>query len=1096
MNRKTTVTLLSPLLGLALVSPGLSAQTATATPAPSESEEVVRMSPFEVKVEDRGYYAPNTMSGTRLNSKIEDLASSVTVVTKQQMSDFAMLNIDDIFLYEANTEGMGTYTDFTFDNGGSPIDITVENPTRANRVRGVGPANISLGNVEMSGRVPIDPINIDAVEISRGPNSTVFGVGNAAGTVNMQPASANTSRDRSEAQFRVDSWGGYRTSLDLNRVLMKNKLAVRGSAVYHHEGFDRKPSGTDTTRLNAMVNYRPFKYTKLNASYAYYHLTGNRPNNTMPRDTVTGWRKAGSPTWDPITATAKINGVPVPGTWTATSLPPYFSNADYRAYRQSVLFVDQQGLGYWGPYRTTSTTTPDIPDQNIFVVDSVTEPLRAGQPLFSGEPTVMGKDLYDWSRINLSAVNSEDVTARTTSVQLEQFFLDTPRQQLGLQAGYFLEDTDSYTEHIIGQRGSAGTTGFLYVDVNERMVDGSPNPYFLRPFIGIFGLKSRIDNPLSRETSRLQLAYRLDLRRESNLLRWLGMHQVSLYGEHKDAKSRQISYRDNIVSKLPWHPASLVSGDWPPYYTEPAIHQSYVRYYVGDNVGQNVDYAPTQFEYGTYNYRWGNGVTGVFVNEQAELGQAIGASPTGGPSGGNNNSRNVLKTKGAVLQSHLLGDRLVTTFGVRKDLTYAKVGAPLRIITGGPNAIEMDRESWKKWATGEWLGNEGETRTAGVVVRPVPWLSLYANKSDSFVPAAFAIDLQLQPVPNPEGTGEDYGFALNLFEGKFVMRVNRYKTEQINARSSANRTTAQRVRQIDLQAVGFRTNLLFNLIDKAYSWVDSAAATQGKTLTTAERDAQVTAITGLEQRFLDSNATDSGFAHSRLTETGDIVAKGTEIEINYNPSVYWRSKLNVTEQQSIDARLSPVVVDWINERMPYWTSIIDPDIGRPWFTERYGNQQSATEWLAVEQAKIKIANSMEGKSRPQIRRYRANLSTSYSLAGMTDHRIMKRLTVGTGLRWEDKGAIGYYGVQSLPAVITDLDPNRPIYDKSHLYVDAFVGYRTKLFSDKVDATFQLNVRNLQESGRLQTIAAYPDGTPSGLRIIDPRQFIFTVTFNL
>ena len=45
-----------------------------------------------------------------------------------------------------------------------------------------------------------------------------------------------------------------------------------------------------------------------------------------------------------------------------------------------------------------------------------------------------------------------------------------------------------------------------------------------------------------------------------------------------------------------------------------------------------------------------------------------------------------------------------------------------------------------------------------------------------------------------------------------------------------------------------------------------------------------------------------------------------------------------------------------------------------------------------------------------------------------------------------------------------LDPNRPIYSPAETYVDLFVSYRTKLFRDKVGATFQLNVRNVGESG--------------------------------
>jgi len=138
----------------------------------------------------------------------------------------------------------------------------------------------------------------------------------------------------------------------------------------------------------------------------------------------------------------------------------------------------------------------------------------------------------------------------------------------------------------------------------------------------------------------------------------------------------------------------------------------------------------------------------------------------------------------------------------------------------------------------------------------------------------------------------------------------------------------------------------------------------------------------------------------------------------------------------------------------------------------------------------------QGKSRPQIRKYRFNLSTSYRLAGLgMDREWIKRFTVGGALRWEDKGAIGYYGVEQLPAVITALDPNRPAYDKARTYVDLFTSYRLKVFS-KFSTTLQLNVRNVQENGRLQPISVFPDGTPNAYRIVDPRQFILSATFEL
>lgn len=1061
--------------------------SAPRTPTPAETataanEGPIVISPFEVRSEGRGYYASSTMSGTRLNSKVEDLASSITVVTKEQMSDFAMLDINDVFLYEASTEGTGTYTEFSIDRNGSPVDGTSLNPNGANRVRGVGPANISFGNFETSGRVPIDPINIDAVEISRGPNSTVFGLGNAAGTVNMQPASANLTRERSTLSARVDSYEGYRTSLDLNRILKPGVLAVRGSAVYQHDGYVRKPSGTDTIRLNGMIRYQPFKYTSLTASHSYYHLEGTRANVTMPRDAVTGWRKAGSPTWDPVTSTAKINGVPVAGRFTATSLPPFFSNANFRTL--STLFIDNGTVGFWSPSRTTSSNNPNVGNQNIVLVNSVPEPVRASQPLFSGDPSVDSKELYDYSSVNLAGMNHNEDRTLTTHVQLEQIFFDTPRHLLAVQAGYFREASARHQRTLLGTPGSSGATGFLHVDVNERMIDGSPNPYFLRPFIGIFNVKAHRDNPITRETARLQLAYRLDLRKEKNILRWLGLQQVSAYGEYKDSKSQSTIYRDTINSSHSWYPrpATVQTGS---AFNPPNVARVYYRYYVGDAAGQNVDYAPRDFSPGTYPFRWGNGATGEFVTEEAQLGAGYWFGSVNGW------SRSLLKTTGVVLQSHFLKDRVVTTFGLRKDRTFNHRAAK-PIYNFGPDGIVIDEGSLHVLDDDGWVRNQGPTKTAGVVLKPKPWFHLHYNQSDSFQPAGLAVGLFLNRLPNPTGEGKDYGFSVNLLGGKLIARVNRYETTQFNSRNGSMRTLGQRVRGID-----FDTNYApTGLVVQARGWVTNAAAAQGITLSEDEINQRISEVTKLEPSYF-TRPESLGEQNSLVAETADVTAKGTELELHYNPSRFWTVKLNATETQSIDSNLSPGVVNWIAQRLPVWESIIDPEIGRPWFTERYDNRNSAAQFLQSSViAPLRIATATEGKSRPQIRKYRANLSTSYRLAGLSENPLLKRFSVGGALRWEDKGAIGYYGLQQLPDIITELDPNRPIYDKAHLYGDFFVAYRTRVFSDKVSATFQLNVRNIQESGRLQPISAYPDGTPNGYRIVDPRQFILTATFDL
>jgi len=58
-------------------------------PARAGGGEVVMLTPFEVSHSGDGYSATGTTSGTRLNTWLHDVAASISVVTKQQIQDFA-----------------------------------------------------------------------------------------------------------------------------------------------------------------------------------------------------------------------------------------------------------------------------------------------------------------------------------------------------------------------------------------------------------------------------------------------------------------------------------------------------------------------------------------------------------------------------------------------------------------------------------------------------------------------------------------------------------------------------------------------------------------------------------------------------------------------------------------------------------------------------------------------------------------------------------------------------------------------------------------------------------------------------------------------
>ena len=1121
----------------------------TASSKPADDEAVV-LSPFEVTTNNKGYYSANTMSGTRFNTKLDDLASSITIMTKEQMSDFAMLDMNDIFLYVGGTEGTGTYTDYSLDRNGSIGDNVQSNPTQANRIRGIAPANISLGNIETMGRVPIDPITVDSIEVSRGPNANVFGLGNPSGTVNQVPASANLTRDRVAVEGRGDSEGGYRSSLDVNQVLMKGKLAVRASGVFQHDGFERKPSGVDTERYNGMIKYQPFKYTTISGSMFYYHAYGNRPNAIPPRDNISYWIASGRPTWDPVTQTIHRADGSVVGTYTATTYngPDYFTSG-YLGNNHSQMFIDQSGLTYWAAPQSTTNTTGPIgnftgahylqPTAAAGKTFSGTAPRPFSQYLFNTTPTISDKSVYDYSSINLSAPNRFWDRTLTSNIQIDQIFVNSQMQTLAAQVGFMREDSDRWTRNLVGTVNDNGQSGQLTIDINERRLDGSPNPYFLHPYLAVDKPRAQ-ENPQKWDTSRAQMAYRLDLTEQKNLLKWLGWFQLTGYAEYKYRVNRQYSWRDAMASNPAWIPAGTYTGTQSSPSGTPKnlpVTSGEYRYYVGDANGNNVDYSPGDFKLGTYPFVWGNSATGVFHTDQIVLGQ-VAADKTGGTF----NTKTVIRTKGAVVQSHLLNDRLVTTLGVRNDTVITKFGNPGNPTNAFNNA---DGTTFNYDVTDGWQAlsypNGGRTTNVQFVARPfsdqtfvanmtrsdngfsrflgnvLNGVSVNYNKSDSFLVSNPAQDLYKNILPNPTGNDKSWGVGLNLFDGKLVVRFNRFDTLQKNAQTGDTSTVAGRVLRMDFETTGAgNPTPAINLHDNAVHWVQFANPGWSADQVTAEVEKE-TKFSAADTNYY-INAPSSILP---IAAASDVRSVGSEIEINYNPTKFLTFSGSITDTKSINQNISKALVNWIDERMPVWTTIVDPSInttdaiaeGNPnklWWLHRYTiapTPGAAASYAATAatpqqnfqsfvQAPFGIIRAQEGKANPQVRRYSFRGAASLQLAGITDNKWLKRMSVGGALRWEDKGAIGYYGIQDANGIYTELDANRPIYDKAHTYVDMFVTYKTKLWHDKVPAKLQFNVRNLGQSTHLQPVGAFPDGTIHTYRIVDPALYILSASFEL
>jgi secreted protein with Ig-like and vWFA domain len=69
-------------------------------------EKILQLSPFEVSApEERGYMASSTLAGSRLNTKLADVAGSLRVLAPEFLSDVGAKSSDDGFLSSGSTSG-------------------------------------------------------------------------------------------------------------------------------------------------------------------------------------------------------------------------------------------------------------------------------------------------------------------------------------------------------------------------------------------------------------------------------------------------------------------------------------------------------------------------------------------------------------------------------------------------------------------------------------------------------------------------------------------------------------------------------------------------------------------------------------------------------------------------------------------------------------------------------------------------------------------------------------------------------------------------------------------------------------------------------
>jgi hypothetical protein len=1111
----------------------------TATDA--EDEGVVVLSPFTVQGEQEfGYSSTTTLAGTRLNTKIRDVGSAISVLTKELFNDTGAIDAETVLSYALNMEVSGTQGNYAGAAGSAvqSVDVTESrrNPqANGQRVRGLAKASLTRGFFLTD--IPFDDYNTSVITINRGPNSLLFGIGEPGGIIDQGLKSADTRSDFGSVSLRLGERNSMRETFDYNRVLLPDRLAVRLAGVSDKTNYQQRPAYKKDQRFYVAINAVLFENndsrvlgsTTLRGSFEKGRITGTPPNIIPQTDGLSPWFSVPSYSAAEL---ASLNGGTLPsalnwindgsfvpkmtvdirkgsnqGNLANSGRSPWFFNLpitynDPQAQVASIGLADPSVQGVIGRVRW-NRLNPRHPLYKAQVDILSLQPLES-MPYTPGyvAPVVQDFNVLDNERMLLSGTtNHVEQEFEAPTIALEQILFDG---KAGIELAY---DYQTYTNWSQLPYSTARDNA-LFIDLNESLPNAEPNPNVGRPFMVTSAPSGNGPNITEsenvRDSFRATAFHTLDFSDHENLLRHLGRNIFTAFHGAQSIRSESRTYRQSWVdaSSATDVATALSSG------LDGDRRSVYYVNYVGPSLLGNEFQSLGDVR-----------ITDWITNPMAKAGDRYRltysnfVTPTINPANGlavftdefevyhslYDGIARLQEIDSDVLswQGYLFDGSIVGMVGWRRDEATNYGGSGNALLPSG----EYDSANLNLATTP--TVETGETLTKSVVFHlPRRWVELpygsdltfHYNESENFSPQGVRRNVRNETLSPPTGETREYGFTVELLDQRLALRLNWFETASTGISTDLGGV-------IDLVGGGMVADWLLRWREAEISGltIDEALVQAGGTAGTfASHQAvydEIIDFLPTEYQAIYNFRFDAPGSQTvlwdevdGLTATTSFATDGFELELTGSPTPNWSVAFNLGQQETVRTDTAPVAsVLALAIRDNIAASALAGISDSP---TRSDADTYTSRWARRALVSVVGDLSKDGQVSQELRKWRANFITNYRFTGDT---ILRGFGVGGAIRWQDKIATGYPILEVNEGVVTP-DLANAFFGPAELNGDLWVTYERDL-SEKIHWKAQLNVRNAFGDNSPIPVITNPDGRVAVIRNSNPQEFFLTNTFS-